>query len=457
MISRPASLRARMTLLFTAGFGAFVILSIAAILLWSLVSASNTSARLCEDAAALIRREWESGEKQSDTGRARVAMDEINEDPRFASVAALIMRNGHVLASSHVPGSLSASRPPHIDGWQWTTETTEDGVEIFSAGDTRPAFHALQEQAVLLLLLGLLAVGAASRAAWVLVGRTLQPIDAVSRQAALVAATDSDAVSAQLTPPSNDAEVRHLVETLNALLSRLHDNTRRREQWYAAAAHELRTPLAVLSGSLEVALNRPRTQTEYEETLQSLQNQTRRLISLTEGVLLLSRLDAVQTDAGEAAAPVSLVDACDQSLDALGPLIEARALHLTTDFAADVPSVIAPPSHVAMLTRNLLENAVKYAPNGGQITVSLHDDISDGDSRGPRLEVFNTHDTARDPINFVRVFEPFYREKHVKSAGSGLGLAICRRLADVNGWQLEMEAAPDGVCVTVCFSGLPRS
>ena len=451
MIAPPASLRARMTRLFTVGFGAFVLVSGAAIWLWSWQSALRFDDTLSRDAVSLMQREWQDSPQTVPKNRARIVVEELNEDPRFLPVTAFILDDtGRVLASSHAPSHVS---PDTIKSGDWKTirQTSQKQDAVFIASvNAYPAEHAARQQAGLLGILALLAVGAASRAAWILVGRTLQPIDLLSRQAALISQTASDALSAQMTAPSNDAEVRHLVQTLNALLARVHDTATRRQQWYAAASHELRTPLAVLSGTAEVALSRSRTAAEYEETLQGLQTQTRRLIALSEGVLLLSRLESGTTGDTEPSAPVCLGETCRLVLDALAPLIEARNLGLHFD-AGDLPTLVcAPPSHLAMLARNLIENAVKYAAGGGQVRITVSSLPT-----GPKLSVFNTHDTAAHPIDFARIWEPFYRENYVRSAGSGLGLAICARLAEVNRWQLEMANAPGGVCVFAHFAPAP--
>jgi len=168
----------------------------------------------------------------------------------------------------------------------------------------------------------------ASVLTWFLVGWTLRPIGALSQQARDATANP---LQIHLVAPSPDAEVRLLVDTLNTMLEHLREDTRAKEQFYSAAAHELRTPLAVLSGSIEVVLTRPHKPEEYQETLADLLYQTRRLISLTESLLLLNRLE--MGTATENQEPVDVADVCERVLTNLLPGAESRDLKVTVQLA----------------------------------------------------------------------------------------------------------------------------
>jgi signal transduction histidine kinase len=132
------------------------------------------------------------------------------------------------------------------------------------------------------------------------------------------------------------------------------------------------------------------------------------------------------------------------------PLRE-RCLRLET--AIGDAEVRASPTHVAMLVRNLIENAVRYAPTEGIVAVHL-----EATPEGPRLDVYNDGSLPAD-LPPERLFEPFYRADASRSAatgGNGLGLTICKALADKNGWRLLLQREPDGVRAIVDFGGAPE-
>jgi signal transduction histidine kinase len=306
----------------------------------------------------------------------------------------------------------------------------------------------------LLLLLSLCVVLGVAAGTWVLVGRTLSPIRRLALQAD---AASVENLQVRLKAPSGDAEVVELVDTLNGLLTRLAETAAVKGRFYAAASHELRTPLQALSGHLEVALSRSRTAEEYETFLQEASRQTGRLTSLVKDLLLLHQLDSihgsdVQTGAArghpapQVTEPIDLGQVCETVLAQLAPLIEARALRFEADLGDGI-EIRAAPSHAQILVRNLVENAVKYASEGGAVTLCLT-------AGGPaRLELFNECLLAPE-WSPQKLFEPFYRPdaaRNARTGGNGLGLAICRAVAAANGWTVTLEQEARGVRAVAAF------
>jgi signal transduction histidine kinase len=234
-------------------------------------------------------------------------------------------------------------------------------------------------------------------------------------------------VGTKLVAPSQDAEIKDLVTTLNDFLTRMEEASAEKGRFYAAASHELRNPLQALAGHLELALSQPRSNGEYEETVQEALVQTQRLTSMMESVLLLHQLQG-RMAAGKLAVPVGPV--VQEVIGSLGPLIETRELEMSLSLEPGV-CVQSVPMHAHVIVRNLIENAVKYAREGGCIRVNLSSTqlkIENELSEGVAL--------AAD-----RLFEPFYRQqasRSTKSGGNGLGLAICLAVAKTNGWTLEL-------------------
>jgi signal transduction histidine kinase len=280
-------------------------------------------------------------------------------------------------------------------------------------------------------------------AAWLLVGKALSPIGKLARQAAVASAEDAET---KLVSPSQDSEMEELVTTLNDFLGRIRETSEVRSRFYAAASHELRTPLQALTGHLEVALGQPRTAKEYRTTIQEAAVQSQRLVSLVEGILLLYQL---QGGAATPAEAVRVDEEVETTLQSLQPLMEARRLRLCEEIAKPAP-VLAVPAYVAVLVRNLLENAAKYGREGGNLDVFL------GPCEGTLTLRIENDAPDGSQIDVDRLFEPFYRldaSRSTKSGGNGLGLAICQAAAKANGWNLTL--CQDGArIVAFVFDGL---
>lgn len=354
--------------------------------------------------------------------------------------------NGVAVAVLDASGQLVARSQKNVPPWPrtgngWHVRTLPLGAFIVVFGVQSEALDtAIRREAVALMGLSLLAVLAASGGAWVVVGRTLLPIGDLSRQAS---AASTDTLRVQLTVPSDDVEVTELVATLNAMLGRLSEAADERGRFYAAASHELRTPLQALQGHLELALTRERSPSEYRETVIEAHQQTERLSALVRDLLTLNRLHTSAIT--PPAETTDLSDVCSAAVESLRPRAGERGLTME----ADLPSafrIAAPVAHLEMLTRNLLENAVKYADTDGTVAVRASAEP------GPFLEVANTFSGGMlDP---ERLFEPFYRpdaSRTTDTGGNGLGLAICEAICDANGWSIRVEQAGAEVRFIVAF------
>ena len=305
--------------------------------------------------------------------------------------------------------------------------------------------RALNEQARNLWLLCLAVAIAAGLGAWALVGRTLSPIHRLAGQARQIAhsATVHNAPKLSLQSPSPDAEMRELVGTLNELLGAVGAAARAQEQFHTAASHELRTPLQALSGHLQVALSRPRDAETYRQTLEEARVQTGRLTDLVRDLLTLNQLTAASAQPSRET--LDLVEVCDLALSPLQKTIAARGLRLQVLAPDNALEIHCAPTHAAMLTRNLLENAVKYAPSNSEIKVELQD-------QAPQLRVWNATENAEAGEPIEKWLQPFYRPdaaRHSQTGGNGLGLAICQAICEANHWQLSLAHLNNGVQVAV--------
>ena len=276
--------------------------------------------------------------------------------------------------------------------------------------------------------LSVIVIGAAAAGTWFMVGRVLLPIRALAKQSSTASAAH---LSVKLEAPSKDAEMRDLVDTLNGLLDRVYETAEIKGRFYAAASHELRTPLQALSGHLELAVSRKRSADEYEAVVKESYIQTRRLISLVQGLLFLHQVDSRSNSPQE---PVNLTDSCESALEMMHGQLTSRNLKLEESLQSHV-QIQAIPSHAEVLARNLIENAVKYTTEGGSLGVFLKIE-----NENVLLEVVNDF-PENVKIATENVFEPFYRDdtsRNSKTGGNGLGLAICRAISTANGWEVHL-------------------
>jgi two-component system OmpR family sensor kinase len=299
----------------------------------------------------------------------------------------------------------------------------------------RAAELALQTLRPFALLLPVLAL-----VIWLAVGRALEPLQ---RLTALVKARRVNTLDA-LPDERLPDEVRPLVGALNELLERLRAALERERAFMADAAHELRTPLTALhlqSG----ALARATTEAERAAAMAGLAAGVQRASRLVEQMLALAR----QEPRAEAPhVPVHLDDLARAVVAELVPLADARGIDLGVSAAA--PAIVSgDPQALGTLLRNLVDNAVRYAGEGGRVDVSVG---AGSAGSGPFLTV-SDDGPGIPPAERTRVFDRFYRRAGAAPPGSGLGLAIVQAIAAAHGASVALTDGPTGkgLMVTVSF------
>jgi signal transduction histidine kinase len=424
-----------MTVAFSLSIAGLMSLMCIGMIWYAHRSAERRADRMLRVEAQGIESEFASRKGPRDV---RSVIEEEGRDLRAEDLTiAVLPRNDHT-GQRQQNGAL-ARRLARQDGWRTTSvrlgrDTVLIGIP-WRRTETELRFHA-----VLLLSVAAFVVLLAAAGAWVLVGRTLSPIASLSRQADTASV---DSLRVRLEEPSDDSEIVGLVATLNGLLARLSETAAAKGRFYSAASHELRTPLQALSGHLELALTADRTNGEYKAAVEEAYKQTRRVISLVRDLLLLYQLEAAAPT--PTCEPGNLASVCQEVLHQYQPLIERRGLRVEGHLPADA-AFFAPPTHMEVLVRNLIENAVRYADQGGEITVDLSPH-----SGAIALVVFNQF-SPKPGWDADRLFEPFGRldsSRSPKTGGTGLGLAICKAVAHANQWKLTLQQDPDGVRATL--------
>ena len=261
--------------------------------------------------------------------------------------------------------------------------------------------------------------------------RALRPIDHVVTQARRI----GDANLADRLPhPGTGDEVARLVETLNDMLERLQGSFDVQRRFTADASHELRSPLSRLRAELEVMLRRPRSTAEYEETLRSCLDEVQRVQGLIEELLELARIDARQE--AELAEPIPVSEIVEAAVAAVRPEAERRRVAIGVERPPEL-LVNAAPGAAKVALANILDNAVKFSPTGGQVKIAVT-----GDRQEAVIAVSDTGPGIASE-DVARLFERFYRGNASRSGdvpGFGLGLAISRALVEHQGGRISVEA-----------------
>lgn len=255
----------------------------------------------------------------------------------------------------------------------------------------------------------------------------VRPLRQVSQAAAQVGPRR---LGTRLRSDQLPSEVEPLINAFNAALERLEQGYRVQQEFLAAAAHELKTPLALLQAEIELS-GAPNTQVLLRDTAQ-MARQVHQLLHLAE----------VSEGHNYAFAPVQLVTVVDDATDYLRRLADQRAVQLVVeDTDAASSQVDADASAVFVLVKNLLENAIHHAPPGSSVRVRVRGDGFSVCDAGPGVP------PAQRPMLFKR----FWRGTK-EGDGAGLGLAICLEICHSHGWTigLDGEAAGAGARFVVC-------
>jgi signal transduction histidine kinase len=278
--------------------------------------------------------------------------------------------------------------------------------------------------AVLPILVVLLSVGM-----WYLIGRTLESVETIRREADAISGRHLDR---RVSEPTQHDEIGRLARTVNAMLARLQDSVERQRRFVADAAHELRSPIASLRTQLETA-RESKHPVDWRAVSGDLLDETVRMQQLAEQLLLLARADAGTLEARRA--PVDLDDVVDTVVERL-----PRDSAVNVDRSAIEPvQVTGDPLLLEQVVRNLLDNAVRHADREVRVALSRADGhaVLTVDDDGPGIP----------PDRRQEAFERFARLDGARdrdTGGAGLGLAITADIVRAHDGQIDVSDAPLG-------------
>jgi signal transduction histidine kinase len=276
----------------------------------------------------------------------------------------------------------------------------------------------------------------------VVVRQGLRPLDALASR---IAAIGHGEPAARVSMGRMPTELAPVVERLNDLLQRLAEAFQRERTFTSDAAHELRTPLAGLRSTLEVALSRPRESAEYRQAITECLEIVRRTDALVTSLLTLARLEGGQGPVH--AESIALAEAVGDALQPLEQRVAARGLAVNGRVAADL-RVAADRATLGLVLTALVENAVEYANEGGHIDIG-----AERTGGSVTLAIANTGcRLSDDDVNHV--FERFWRADPSRTdtgAHCGLGLAIVRRAAWSLGGTATASASGDVFTIRIAL------
>ena len=332
------------------------------------------------------------------------------------------------------PGSgvLGTIGDSHGMRWRVYTLPLQDGrtlVAELSLDRVDAAVDRLREVVPVLAVLG---ATTTVLAGFLLAGRALRPV-ATLTGAALSIAGSRDFERRVPEPPRHD-ELGRLARTFNAMLTSLQQAYQAQKQFVADASHELRAPLTAIQGNLELLERHPEMdEADRQEALGDANREARRLTQLVADLLSLARADAGVAIRRERVELDRVV---------LGVIGEARQLtrgqRVNID-AIEPVEVLGDPDRLRELTLILLDNAIKYTPPAGAISVSLH-----REDRAVLLEIHDTGIGISDQ-DLPHVFERFFRADPARrrdAGGTGLGLSIARWIGDQHHAQIRLTSTP---------------
>lgn len=316
----------------------------------------------------------------------------------------------------------------------WQKVTIGQQTLILAAADPQRKFEGVLRAFTTVLLLATPILLALATACGLWLGRrALLPVARITDEARAI--TESN-LSARLAVPSSQDEIQQLTETLNDMLERIERSFTRTRQFTADASHELRAPMTLIYTAAQYSLRRERSREELADSMQKILRESQRTMALIDDLLLLAR-----GDAGRESAALDVMDAgplLREAAEQATAMAAAKGVQVSLELDGAGLSVRANEAQLRRLLLILIDNALKYTPAGGHVTIA-----GKADESHVTLSVADTG-VGIAPDDLPHVFERFWRADKVRSreaGGTGLGLTIAKQIADGNGAHLSVQSA----------------
>jgi signal transduction histidine kinase len=340
---------------------------------------------------------------------------------------------------------LLADEKAETVGVRYVMRTGERLVVVASAFD-RYGYNKLVRLREILLLGWLVSMLVVAVAGWLFASDALRPVSEIIEQVNRISGNN---IYQRLRVSRQSDELAELARTFNNMLNRLEEAFISQRSFVSHASHELRTPLAIMRGNLDVALMQPRDSAYYEQTLNEVLEEVKRMIDLANGLLDLAR---VSSDAAQLSFRPTRLD--ETLWQARTNLLQKQPSYTVTIDFDNVPeqdddlTIRGDETLLRTAFQNLMENGCKYSPEQ-RMTVRI--------GFGPQQVRLTFQDWGYGipAADLPHVIEPFYRAMHTtnRAAGYGIGLALAQRIVQLHNGQLSIESEEGtGTTVTIRLS-----
>ena len=343
------------------------------------------------------------------------------------SYLTLITQGGPIIVNQQ-PISANLSEGTFVWVYLYQVEGTSDVYRLMTFSQSG-VVSLLSSFARALLISLPAAVILAGLLGFFLLRTMMRPIDLITDTAEEISGKN---LSRRLEISSQD-ELGRLAATMNRMFERLEGAFKREKQFTADVSHELGTPLSIIHGEAELALQNPRSGREYEKTLATILAKTKHISSIIHRLLFLARDESNQNLRIESVNLTGLLTDIKQDAEVLG---ESKNIRVRFDYTNTV-FVRGDQTLLRELFLNIIDNAVKYTPSGGMITISVAE--QDGNAA---LSIADTG-IGISAEHLPNIFKRFYTVDQVRSSGnggSGLGLSICQRIAEFHSGKITVDS-----------------
>lgn len=467
------TMRARLTLWYTGVLALVLVLFAGATYFYLARAAQERVDQSLADTAASIASNF-AAELNDEEQSGAAAAAEVARNFELKDRQAIIFdQDGHVVAATDAPVDASGHHPwpalatlaQSLDGLLKSAKLSGHAYGSVSAPNqeirafavlthnTDPAYlvviaHPLKDQAAALeqarhafYFAIPLALALASLGGYFLARKSLAPVIEIGDKATHISAAN---LGARLPVPDQRSELGRLARIFNDLLERLDLAFEQQRRFMADASHELRTPVAIVCGESEVALSQKnRNPEDYRESLAIVHDEGRRLTRIVEDLFMLARADAGQYRPDFES--FYLDETVSECVRAVRSLATQRGLKLDFQPANDELLFRGDEGLIRRMVLNLLDNAIKHTPTGGQVRVEIR--------RADSLMMIRITDTGSGiPVEAQpHIFERFYRVDKARSrdgqtgsGGAGLGLSIAAWIAEMHGGRITLEESGEG-------------
>jgi two-component system OmpR family sensor kinase len=310
--------------------------------------------------------------------------------------------------------------------------TSTRNIHIYVAYPLAELSGVLDNLFSIFLILVPIALALSIGGGWFLANKSLKPVDEITKTAQQITAQNLDR---QIPGRAVNDEIGRLISTFNGMISRLQHSFEQVKQFSIDASHELRTPLTIMRGEVELALRNPKESEEYRRVLVSNLEEVLRLSAIIDNLLVLSKSDISQHEISFTE-DVDLHELVEELYEDMEIIADKKQIEINI-LKKESLSLHGDRLKLRQLLLNIVDNAIKYTPDCGHVSLSLEQD--DGYAK----IIVKDSGIGISKEEQPKIFDRFYRVDKARTrehGGSGLGLSIAKLIAEQHNGRIEVES-----------------